>query len=212
MGNAVEFIAILAQHIPHARRHQVRYYGACTPEVRKRLGLSGKPLKIAIPARTAARGRRSCDQQRSRPPGASFRCISRRTALSILTTASSTASTTNRPRLMELSPPRSARIQDLQQTSWSLSTTTPASSYAGHRIWRRTMETRRSEVLGRAIAAHRHSSALTPAAIPDPSGHLVCHSSESQHLEFSILTRRVENDYRSWLSRLCQFEGERLFK
>ena len=41
--DAVEFIAILAQHIPHARRHQVRYYGACTPEVRKRLGLSGKP-------------------------------------------------------------------------------------------------------------------------------------------------------------------------
>jgi len=59
------------------------------------------------------------------------------------------------------------------------------------------METRRSEVLGRAIAAHRHPSALTPAAIPDPSGHLVCHSSESQHLDFSILTRRVENDYRS---------------
>ncbi len=59
------------------------------------------------------------------------------------------------------------------------------------------METRRIEVLGRAIAAHRHSSALTPAAIPDPSGHLVCHSSESQHLGFSILTRRVENDYRS---------------
>lgn len=57
--DAVEFIAMLAQHIPHARKHQVRYYGACTPEVRKRLELSGKPLKIAMPARTAARGRRS---------------------------------------------------------------------------------------------------------------------------------------------------------
>jgi hypothetical protein len=27
------FIAMLAQHIPHARKHQVRSYGACTPAV-----------------------------------------------------------------------------------------------------------------------------------------------------------------------------------
>lgn len=58
-AEAVEFIAMLAQHIPHARKHQVRYYGACTPEVRKRLGLSRVPPRLKIPARTAARGRRS---------------------------------------------------------------------------------------------------------------------------------------------------------
>ena len=57
--DAVEFIAMLAQHIPHAHRHQVRYYGVCTPEVRKRLGISGVPSRLKIPARTAARGRRS---------------------------------------------------------------------------------------------------------------------------------------------------------
>jgi hypothetical protein len=57
--DAVEFIAMLAQHIPHARRHQFRYYGACTPEVRKRLGISRVASRLKIPARTAARGRRS---------------------------------------------------------------------------------------------------------------------------------------------------------
>ena len=57
--DAVEFIAILALHIPHAGRHQFRYYGAATPEVRKRLGLSGVPVNTDMPAVTANRGRRS---------------------------------------------------------------------------------------------------------------------------------------------------------
>ena len=56
---AVEFISFLAQHIPHARRHQVRLYGAFSPQVRKRLGLAGKPLGFTMPARTTVRGRRS---------------------------------------------------------------------------------------------------------------------------------------------------------
>jgi hypothetical protein len=56
--DAVDFIAIIAQHIPHARRHQVRYYGAANAKVRKRLGLTGRPTR-GIPAATAARGRRS---------------------------------------------------------------------------------------------------------------------------------------------------------
>jgi len=56
---AVEFISFLAQHIPHARRHQVRLYGAFNPQERKRLGLAGKPLGFTLPARTAVRGRRS---------------------------------------------------------------------------------------------------------------------------------------------------------
>ncbi len=57
--DAVEFIAWLSQHIPHARKHQVRHYGACAPEVRKRLGHEKVPLNLKMPARTKARGRRS---------------------------------------------------------------------------------------------------------------------------------------------------------
>jgi hypothetical protein len=57
--DAVEFIAILALHIPHARRHQFRYYGAAHPKVRQRLGLSGEPVNTQMPAVTANRGRRS---------------------------------------------------------------------------------------------------------------------------------------------------------
>jgi hypothetical protein len=49
-----------AQRIPHAHRHQLRTYGALSPQARKRLGLSGKPLGFTMPARTAARGRTSC--------------------------------------------------------------------------------------------------------------------------------------------------------
>ncbi len=55
-ADAVEFIAWLSQHIPHVRRHQVRTYGALSPQASKRLGLSGKPLGFTMPARTTARG------------------------------------------------------------------------------------------------------------------------------------------------------------
>ena len=56
---AVDFIAMLAQHIPHRRRHQFRYYGAANPKVRKRLGLCGLPVDTEMPEVTAARGRKS---------------------------------------------------------------------------------------------------------------------------------------------------------
>jgi len=58
-AHAVDFIAMLAQHIPHRRRHQFRFYGAANAKVRKRLGLTGKPSSHAPPKVTAARGRRS---------------------------------------------------------------------------------------------------------------------------------------------------------
>jgi hypothetical protein len=61
--DAVEFIFWLSQHIPHARKHQVRFYGALTATVRARLGLSGKPVGLKIPARTAARGIKSWARQ-----------------------------------------------------------------------------------------------------------------------------------------------------
>jgi len=57
--DAVDFIAILAQHIPHRRRHQFRYYGAANPKVRKRLDLCGLPVATQMPEVTAARGRKS---------------------------------------------------------------------------------------------------------------------------------------------------------
>ena len=50
---------MLAQHIPHRRRHQFRYYGAANPKVRKRLGLCGLPVDTEMPEVTAARGRKS---------------------------------------------------------------------------------------------------------------------------------------------------------
>ena len=57
--DAVDFIAMLAQHIPHRRRHQFRYYGAANPKVRKRLDLCGLPVETEMPEVTAARGRKS---------------------------------------------------------------------------------------------------------------------------------------------------------
>ena len=69
------------------------------------------------------------------------------------------------------------------------------------------METRRSEVLGRAIAAHRHPSALTPAAIANPSGSLDWHFSKSQYLDFSILTRRFENAYATSVERYFDWDN-----
>ena len=57
--DALDFIAMLATHIPHARRHQVRYYGAAHPAVRHRLGLGGLPVDTDMPAVTAARGHKS---------------------------------------------------------------------------------------------------------------------------------------------------------
>ena len=56
--DAVEFIAIIAQHIPHRNRHQVRFYGAAHPAVRKRLGLSGVSVDSQMPNVTAAKGRK----------------------------------------------------------------------------------------------------------------------------------------------------------
>jgi hypothetical protein len=47
---AVEFIAALAQHIPHFRKHQIRYYGACNARVRKRLEIDAQSTpKLKIP-------------------------------------------------------------------------------------------------------------------------------------------------------------------
>ena len=57
--DAVEFIAIIAQHIPHRNRHQVRFYGAAHHAVRKRLGLSGVNVDSQMPKVTAAKGRKS---------------------------------------------------------------------------------------------------------------------------------------------------------
>lgn len=57
--DAVDFIAMLAQHIPHRRRHQFRFYGAANPKVRKRLDLCGLPVTTEMPEVTAARGRKS---------------------------------------------------------------------------------------------------------------------------------------------------------
>ena len=58
-AHAVDFISMLAQHIPHRRRHQFRYYGATNPKVRKRLELTGESVPPAAPEVTASRGRRS---------------------------------------------------------------------------------------------------------------------------------------------------------
>ena len=58
-ADAVDFIAMLAQHIPHRRRHQFRYYCAANPKVRKRLDLCGLPVETEMPEVTAARGRKS---------------------------------------------------------------------------------------------------------------------------------------------------------
>jgi len=58
-AHAVDFIAMLAQHIPHRRRHQFRHYGAANAKVRKRLGIAGKPIEPAAPEVTASRGKRS---------------------------------------------------------------------------------------------------------------------------------------------------------
>jgi hypothetical protein len=35
--DAVDFLAALADHIPHQRKHEVRYYGAAHPRIRARL-------------------------------------------------------------------------------------------------------------------------------------------------------------------------------
>ena len=58
--DAVEFIAWLVQHIPHFGQHQVRFYGAASPKVRRRLGLVGTAvLDKTVPRHIARRGRRS---------------------------------------------------------------------------------------------------------------------------------------------------------
>jgi hypothetical protein len=61
--DAVEFIALLAQHIPHARKHQVRFYGAANPKVRERLGLSrAGGVAVARPDCSSSRGRKNWAQ------------------------------------------------------------------------------------------------------------------------------------------------------
>jgi hypothetical protein len=82
-------------------------------------------------------------------------------------TLSTTALTTSHPKSTEV--PRAgsrAKIQDPQETSWSLSTTTPARSCAGPLSCWRTKRRRRSGIPGRHHVALRYPSTLKPA----PSG------------------------------------------
>jgi hypothetical protein len=58
-AEAVEFSHPRPAHPPRPQAPGVYLYGALSPQARKRLGLCGKPLGFTIPARTAARGRRS---------------------------------------------------------------------------------------------------------------------------------------------------------
>jgi len=61
--SAEEFLATLADHIPHRKKHQVRYFGAATPRVRARLFGGAKPPGVSVPredpVHEASKGRRS---------------------------------------------------------------------------------------------------------------------------------------------------------
>ena len=56
--DAVDFIAAIADHIPHRRRHRVRYYGALHPRYRSSLPTPTDLPDQAMPAHIAKLGRR----------------------------------------------------------------------------------------------------------------------------------------------------------
>jgi hypothetical protein len=56
--DALDFIAALADHIPHRRRHRVRYYAALHPRYRSSLPTPEHPPDYGEPAHLAKLGRR----------------------------------------------------------------------------------------------------------------------------------------------------------
>ncbi len=61
--DAVEFIGVLSDHIPHRRRHQVRYYAALHPRYRSCLPAAACRPRAAEPAHLKNVGRRRWAKQ-----------------------------------------------------------------------------------------------------------------------------------------------------
>ena len=111
----------------------------------------------------------------------------------ILTTASSTAWMSRQTLFNATRPTWSAKGP--QQTSWSLSTTSPVRSFAGPRSCWRTRKTRRREVSCRIPAVLRYPCALDPDLSEGATSLSECCLGQSQYIDCSINWSLVKNSY-----------------